>query len=539
MNNGYINPIGNRPDTFDNNADATKHIEPVETVAVPVREPEFVKEIEPTIKENTIEEVDSKLNEVDPDGKAIDAVILPSATYNDIYKAMKIMDETTSEDDVDNFTSKEALAVGIAADGIRVTVKQNTLVKALNNKEADWMQKPTYADKALTIRELAVGKGGKGGVIKGSAASAKFYSYLGLGGIIQIPLWHSGFWISLKAIKESELLNLEMMIAENQIRLGRETNTLIYSNYSVVFNRIVLEFITRHIQSCTLDIDNLNDITKYIKMQDLYPLVNGLIQSIYVKGFKDVRTCVNSLNINPTTNKPECDFTLESIIDPKKLLWVNRKELSTEHMKIMVKRSPKSVTLDEVLEYQATLNVNKIKAHTIPTENEMDVIVNIKTPTLKEHIESGELWVNNIITLTEKLFTEDISVTEKNKRVNSSSKMVLLSAYNHFISSIETVDGSIVKAKADIDEVLEILISDKIAFKAILNALRDYIDLNTIAIVGIPKYKCPNCTTKQGEDSITPDAFKDIIPINVLEAFFDLSILKTSKISERDLEELI
>ena len=475
---------------------------------------------------------DENVKEVDPDGPTIDAVILPASTYSDIYTAMKLMDEF-EDDFTDDYSAKEALAVGIAADGARVTIKNNALVKTLKDKEADWVQAPKYADKVLGIRELAVGKGGSGNV-KGSAAAAKFYSYLGLGGIIQIPLWHSGFWISLKTIKETDLLNLEMAIAENQIRLGRETNTLIYSNYSVVFNRLVMEFITRHIQSCTLDIDDINEISNHIMIQDLYPLVNGLIQSIYIKGFKDVRACINTLNINEVTKKPECDFTMESIIDPKKLLWVNRKALSSEHMKHMSKRAPKSVGIDEVIEYRSTLSVLKDKQYNIGTESGRDIILNIKNPTIKHHIESGERWVNDIITLTEKLFTDDLSADEKNKRVNASSKMVLLGTYNHFIKSLDLPDGTTVTDKKTMDSILEILVSDSVAFKNMIGAFKDYIDINTIAIVGIPKFRCPNCNTRQGSDSEN-EAFKDIIPINVLEAFFDLSILKTSKINEREL----
>lgn len=531
--NGGIDLSSNRPVSVAD-VEAKEEVAVVEPKVADVAPK---KEVQEPVKQEEPIEVEKEIEEILPGGPMVDAVIMPSSTYEDIFNAMKIMNSIDDDTFADDFTDKESLAVGIVADGLRVTVKQNALVNTLKDKEAQWELEPKYADKALTIRELVVGKNAKGD-LKGSAATAKFYNYLGLGGIIQVPLWHSGFWISLKPIKESDLLNLEMSIADNQIRLGRETNTLIYSNYSVVFDRLVLEFVTRHIQSCSLDIADINEITKYIKMQDLYPLVNGLIQSIYVKGFKDVRTCMNSLNINPVTGKPECDHTIESIIDPKKLLWVNRKALDTDHMKIMVKRGPKTVSIDEVLEYQSTLPVNKPHTYNIPTENGLDITMTLKAPTIDEHIVSGETWVNNIIDLTEKLFTEKLSVDEKNKRVNASSKMVLLSAYNHFIQSLGLPDGSTVSDKETMDNILEMLVSDQVAFKEILGRVKDYIDLNTIAVVGIPKYRCPNCDLKQGDDNLD-EAFKDIIPINVLEAFFDLSILKTSKISERNLEENI
>ncbi len=481
--------------------------------------------------------VDEDISEVNSETPTLDAVILPSSVYKDVSKVMRMLDNIEDENFTDNYDENDKLTVGIVADGLRVSVKNDALVKTLQKTEAEWTNNPKYSDKILSIRELALGSKGSGGNIKGSAAAARFYSHLGLGGLIQIPLWHSGFWITLKAIKESELLNLEMMIANNQITLGRETNTLIFSNYSVVFTRLVTEFLTRHIQSCSLDIDNMNDVVKYIKIQDLYPFVLGLIQSMYLKGFKDVRSCINSLDVDEVTGKPKCNYTMSSTIDPKKLLWLNRKEITDKHMTVMIKRGPKTVTIDECKEYQNTLDVNKSKIYDILTDSGATIILELETPSIRDYIDAGEKWVNNTIELTEKLFTEKLTMDEKNKRVQASSKMVLLGIYNHFIKSVGLPDGSVVTDKESMNEILEIIVSDQLGYKNILKSITEYIDENTIAIVAIPNYRCPSCKSLQKEnndDKTNP--FKDLIPMNVLEAFFDLSTLKTSKITERTLD---
>lgn len=480
--------------------------------------------------------IDTDINKFDEDSDEVSAVILPSSVYKDIYSAIKVLDSISDKETIDSLNDTDKLAIGLVNAGIRFTVKQNTLVDALRKEEAKWTQTPSYADKALEIRELAMGgkSGAKGGKLRGPAAVAKFYKQLGLGGLIQVPLWHSGFWITLKPIKESELLNLEMMLANNQITLGRETNTLIFSNYSVVFVRIITEFITRHIQSSTLKLNNINEVAKHIKLQDLYILVNGLIQSIYLKGFKDVRPCIKSLELDEF-NKPKCNHIITSTIDPKKLLWVDKNQLNDKHMEIMVNRSPDTVSIDQVREYQATLEVNKTKSIEIPTENNSKMFIELETPYLNKHIEQGEVWINSIIELTEKLFTEDLTLEEKNIRIKTSSKMVLLGAYNHFFKKITYEDGSFVNDRDDIDALLEGLVSDKVAFKFILKEIKTYINNNTMAIVAIPNYICPSCSTEQGSDEL-PKSFKDLIPINVLETFFDLSTLKTSEVSERNMD---
>lgn len=500
------------------------------------------KPVEVTTEIQEVLAVDSNVKEVDPNGGTIDGVVLPTSIYNDMIAAITTINEmekdskNTDDETDDEFDDSEALAVGLVSDGLRVTVKNNSFVKPLRDAKRKWEQEPKYADKALHVRDLPIG--GKGGKeLKGTAAAAKFYSYLGKGGIIQVPLWHSGFWISLKTIKESDILNLEMQLANNQIKLGRETNTLIFSNYSVVFVRLLSEFIIRHIQSSTLKFDgSINNITKYIKIQDMQALALGLIQSMYLNGFKDVRTCVNSTNVKPD-GKPECSYTMESVIDPKKLLWVDRKAISKEHMEVMIKRAPNTVTVNDVLEYQSTLPVNKVKEIVIPTENQMDVILKLKSPDIRTHIENGERWVNNIIKLTEELFTEKLTIDEKNIRINAASKMVLLSMYNHYIESIALPDGTTVTDRKSIDEILEILVSDKVAYNKTLEDVKEYIDDNIISVVAIPNYKCPSCSAIQKEKGEEDKPFNDLIPINIFESFFDLCILKTNKITERGQED--
>ena len=506
------------------------------TNTIPHKEVEYaVEEIKETKETATILPVTTNERKIQNDEEGLEAVVLPTSVYKDIYNTINELDKIGQELIDANYNLEDRKTVGLLTDGLRVTVRNNMLIKALLNKEAKWEQEPKYADKVLNIRELAMGSNKPGGKITGAAAAARFYTELGLGGLIQIPLWHSGFHITLKAIKETELADLMIRIANNHISLGRDTNTLIFSNYSVVLIRLVMEFVTRHIQSCTLDIPNINDITKFIKIQDIQPIINGLIQSIYLKGFNDVRTCINSLNIDKNTGKPSCTFKMTSLIDPKKLLWLDRRALTDKHMEHMLKRGPNTVTENEVLEYQSTLRINKSKDIKVNTDNGKILTFTLNTPYLSEHIISGERWIKDVINLTEKLFTEDLDVEEKNIRVRKTSKMTLLNVYKHYIKAISLEDGTTVDDEADISDLLEIITVDKTAFKEVLDSIKEYIDTNIIALVAIPNFKCPECNALQNEDAPNK-TFKDLIPINVLELFFDLSTLKSSAVSERNLD---
>ena len=64
--------------------------------------------------------------------------------------------------------------------------------------------------------------------------------------------------------------------------------------------------------------------------------------------------------------------------------------------------------------------------------------------------------------------------------------------------------------------------------------LKNYLDEYAIAIVGTPNYICPACKEPQKkvkEGDTNP--FRNIIPMNVLENFFDLSSLVELKVATR------
>jgi len=483
-----------------------------------------------------LDEIETSINKLDINDDKVDGIILPSVNYKLLKDAMAKLDKFDADVLKDSYTDEDKIAVSTAIDTLRTAIKNNVLTFPLNNEKNEWLQKIEYADKVLSIRELETKNKKDSGNVSGIEAVMSLYNTLGVGKLIQVPLWHSGFWITLKAIKETDIIDLEMSIAENQIKLGRETSAMIYSNYSVVFNRIVMEFIVRHIQSVSIDVPNNNNISKYIRIQDLYPLVLGLIQSIYVKGFKDVRTCTNSTVLDDETGKPKCNYIHEATVDPKKLLWVDRTKLTDKHIEHMSKRAPKAVTIDECKEYQRTLDIPFDKEIEVETDNGNKLQLGIESPYVNKYITSGEEWVNEVIKLAEKMFTDDMSAKEKSTRTYTYVKSSILNMYLHYVTYIKHSNGTVTKNKGDIKELLSILSTDSKAFKNILVGIRKFMNESVMAIVGITSFVCPECGEIQ-EDKDSKEEFRDIIPLNMIENFFDLCVLKVNKISTRELEE--
>lgn len=397
----------------------------------------------------------------------------------------------------------------------------NSYVEKMNNDKDNYVNNVVYSDKSLNTRKLSFTDTPKDNLSQ-AAAVARFRSLISAGDLIQVPLWHSGFWVTLTPPSLIELTNLEYALHSTEIRVGRETSTMVYSNYGVITHNLLSEFIVDHIQDHSLRLGDDDDIRDHILLPDFNILVNGLCSAIYPEGYAVIKACKNSLDIG-TDNKPKCNFRLEAVIDPKKLLFVDRAALSNKMLAHMSNRQPNSVSLDDVKEYQLGIKQLMDQEVNIKVANGTEFKMVLSVPTLMKYITTGEKWVNNIIKASEDLFTKNDTNEIKTQKTNDIIATCALGSDNSFVKSINdniTDDTAIL-------EVLNMLNSDEEAYVMILMEIRKYINNAAIAIIATPAFTCPTC--KEKHDGLEGSRFSDFIPLNVVEHFFGLSGLKKTR----------
>lgn len=459
-----------------------------------------------------------------------DTILFPTSTYKAVSKLIEAISEIDDDKFKDEYSTQEAMATGITIESMRTTTAKGIFDDKLNSKIENIVNCIKYADKDLNMRPLKVDH--KEGALSGQTAVARFTSLLGIGEVIQIPLWHSGFWITIKPPKGNELINLEMAIGNNEILLGRETNTLVYSNYSVVFNRIVTNFIIEHLVSSSLKLPAGDDIRSYISTQDLYPMVLGLLTTMYPDGINVTRSCINN-TVMTEEKKPVCDFIVSAKLDTKKLLWLDRKKLSKSMLETMSKRAPNSVSVNEVKEYKMSIKDIADKVVSLKTTNGTDIKITLSVPQLDDYIINGEQWVQNVISKSEELFTDADSQEVKNNKVNEILMSVIFGIYNVFVTEINE-NGAIISDRDTIDEILSVISSDYELFNTFIKEVENYITQSAIAIVATQNYTCPKCKAEQTSKAVG-QRFEEFIPLNILETFFDLSVLRLNKLRNREI----
>lgn len=472
----------------------------------------IVEEIKSYKKVN--QSTDEKALERDP----VDALTMPNEIYSKLLNVLESINTLTKEQTEQLYSSDEKKALTVDIDSVRTTNTDDMLYVDDNSTYENDVR---YANGELNIRPLNIKPKNK--KLSGDSITALLGAKTGIGTTIQVPLWHSGFWITLKPIKDAEIINLEIELAESNIELGRSTSALIYSNYSVIYNRIITNFIISHTIGSTLDLP-ISELRNYILAQDLYPIVNGMLYSMNPTGYEYIRACSKAATLDEN-DKPLCDYILEAKIDFRKLLYVDRKRLNTEMLLQMSKRTPKSLTQEEVIEYQRLIQKDNIL--TITTSNGLEVKFILQLPTLESYITSGELWVNNIISDTEKLFTDTTDNEVKNNLIAEMTMTTVLGMYNAFIAKIEFEDYEI-DTLEDINTALETLSADDATVTSLIDGIKSFINKNTIAMVGLTNFNCPKCSASQSEHRVVN--FKEIIPLNVVESFFDLCTLRIQKL---------
>jgi hypothetical protein len=333
---------------------------------------------------------------------------------------------------------------------------------------------------------------------------------MGLGSLVQIPLWHSGIWVTLKTPTDSALLELEQRMAMEKVTLGRASNGMVFSSAEVYTKSHLVDFIFDHIYSVTLD-SKEPDVLRSVILDTDYPqLVWGMALAIYPAGYPLMQPCV----ANPDT----CDHVVEALINLARISWVDRSKFSNSQKVHMLNRTkPNSLEKVEAYQKEFTTKIRgQIEVH--PT-----VFLRLRVPTLAESQAIGYEWVEQILNTTQKAFGMRMADGAREQYVQQQALITSLRQYGHWFDAvIRTKDGEeeeVIDDRNSVDEIITMLTSDEEKTRMVYRTVRDYIDSASLSMIAIPKYKCPSC---QGEPSEEYLQHPKLIPLDVVQVFFTL-----------------
>lgn len=360
------------------------------------------------------------------------------------------------------------------------------------------------------------------GELNSELAVLKVSKLLGLGDVLSVPLPHSGIWVTIKPPTEKDLIDFYNNIFKEKIALGRSTFGLTLTNFSVYVNRKLFDFIIKHVHSINYQGFTKNELDNYILIHDFPILAWGFAATIYPNGFDYQRACVDDIE--------RCSYIAKAVLNMLKLLWVDNSSLNEAQKIIMAENRPNKLGIESYRKY--------ISEHVRVNGTEFNLKEGIKfklrIPTFTEYTTDGISWVNTVNSAIEAFIVEEGDEAEaKTQLLDQYVRASILCQFNHFIDYIE-IDDSVINDRKSINEVLKVFSADDEHRIEITNRILKFKADTTIALIGIPDYKCPNCGKPQNVDIIN-SRLTSVIPLDVLNLFFTLITLRISKIMEREI----
>lgn len=440
--------------------------------------------------------IDGELN------REIETIALPATTS-------KVMLANLAHPDArDLSTDVSKRWAGILDQGNVIRTKRDVFGSTVDRETAAWRQGLDTPNGRLGFSSPKFAE--KEGVkLTGENALIRMRALLGGGGLVQIPLWHSGFHITVKTPKDSAILELRERNEQARITLGRVTFGTVFSNTSGYLVENIVDMILDHVYSTTLK--DSKDLRSKISVLDLPILIWGIACAIWPNGFQFARSSVTGEGV---TNKE----IITGLIDVAKLMWVDQTAFTDRQKAHMSNRQPEQITEDMRKIYQDQFV--STAGRTIQLKGDQ-VTIGLKVPSIGEYIASTHVWIDSLINIIDRTFTGDRSDVEgRNRSIMDHANLSRMRQYGHWIANV-TVDGNSYDDVDTIDSMLEVLSGLPDIQDMYYPAIDQFINDSTAAVIAIPE--------TSGRETNLP-RFPHLIPIDVVGVFFSLLMHRISRI---------
>lgn len=488
-----------------------------------LEEEEVKKEVSTVVEEPTSEKLknpNAKLDqpyseEVPEDDKDFrPGVSLPSISYDDFISFNEKFSEVIKGmgDMLDEWR-------GVSRDAFDNYTPEGHKQKRFHEEGSEFYQGVNTETGLKSINALKFKK--TEGELRGEMALLRAAKFLGLGEVVNVPLPHSGIWVTIKPPTEKDLIDFYNMAFREKIILGRATSGYTLTNMSVHINNRLFDLILRHVHAVNFEgisVDNLKD---KLVIHDFPILAWGFACTMYPNGFDYQRSCMNDVE--------KCSHVSKSKLNLNKLLWIDNPSLSDTQKEILSDGRANANKLESYVKYQEE---HKRMTSEVITVRE-GVRVKLRLPTFTEYTTDGLKWVNSITNIVERVLVDSEEDEEgKLDTLNHYVRASILCQFNHFIEWIEIGDN-LIKDRATIDSTLSMLSGDDTVRSTLSEAVSEFKSKTSIAIIGIPDYSCPKCNHEQKPEFPNPN-LTSVIPLDVMNMFFLMFASKISKILDRE-----
>jgi len=392
-----------------------------------------------------------------------------------------------------------------------VTTRQNWFGKMFDREPSQWRQS-VPSEKGGLHAAYPSFKDEVGTKITGERAMLRVRALVGLGSMVHVPLWHSGFWITLKAPPDTELLELHRRLAEEKITLGRQTWGLSFANNSVFLSAWVTDFILANSYGTTLK--DPSELRSKISSLDIPTLIWGIACVIWPRGFQYARSVLDQTEHQYLTIKEK--------LNVPKLFWTDTSSLTPWQISHMGNRHGATMSNEAVQRYREEFT--RGKGREVQLTDELKLM--LRVPSLDQYLNSGQKWVNNIVAMVDRAFAMKNQDQARDAFISDQGKATNMRQFSHWVESIDA-EGRVIDDEATIEQTFDALSSSDELRRKFFEHVRVFMEDATISTVAVP------AASEEDRAKALP-RFPHLLPLDVLSVFFILLVQRTQLIQSRD-----
>lgn len=352
-------------------------------------------------------------------------------------------------------------------------------IDTVSDESREWGQKVDGENGEIRLKRPQIDKLPSHKLV-GEEAMIRVQALTRRGGLITVPLWHSGFWVTLKTPSDAELVNLEYNLSNDKVVLGRLTSGAIFNNDSVYISEHLFRLFESHIYSTTLE-DSSNLASK-IKVQDMQLISWALACAIWPRGYLYSRPIFSA-------KEEDQDRIVTGMVDLARLMWVDRSSLSDTQVKMMSRSTGQHVTQDQLTLYQDSFQRKMSTKILLDDNGETKLSVILKVPSLAEHFSSGHEWVQRSVQSVEATLAMDADNRTRESMMIKHASARLIGKYGHYVSAVlleQDGEEVVIDDRETIDLMLETWSADEVIRDVLLTGILKFIDDSAVAIIATP-----------------------------------------------------
>ncbi|ATA65340.1 hypothetical protein 2050HW_00005 [Serratia phage vB_SmaM_ 2050HW] len=475
---------------------------------VPVKEPEPIEDPIYPVEDGTLKIQGDVYKLIDSKTGVQSGMVLLNTTREDFNNKTERM----SEEESNNMEILPFLLTGTSAQD--TAYPGEGLIKATTRIGSRWRQYLTQANDSTQLgprrHRFALTKE-QGAVVSGHGAVDLFMAGTNLGRSVQIPLWHSGFWVTLRAPTGAYLAEIDRALAFSREEIGLDTNGAVGSNDALVFDEVLLDSALKLVTSSTLPFSkNPLELKEFIAKNDIPVLIWGMAMAAFPDGTPIAIPCA------------ECHDVQTVHANPLRMFWVDESRFTAKQLAHMGRTNKVQTKVEDLVKYHEEFEI----LNTANWEYNGRVFY-FNDPSADEYLVRGREWISSINrALSESLRSQYDDAEHRAAAVQSALSTEDLCRFAHYIKEIKVPSQDheggyyLIQDMPTIIDVLRQLAADAKGSMELMVAINDFVNDSIGALVGFPNVACPSCgkyhLNKKGESTV-------IVPFNPATGFFTLA----------------